>query len=573
MVRFYNVQFTINKDCAQLGLFSNPSLHPSILISDMLYRILVLAYLASTLSRFECTSSDFYNETLNANLPLNHFSYLLSDNREKFPFFLTKDTSVPNSGEFYLNDVKLSCPAFNVFDGEKCVPSLGGRHAVVQDDPKKRFVCYASNWYIYKSPSFDIRRLPVDVCTHVIYAFFPLTDQYKIAYSDCWGDKGKQQMANVVKLRNQGMVKKIMLSIGGWTYSGDNLGSVFPVCYDGNQGPTVNTKSYQTLWDEMLQSETHRKTFIGSILALVRTEGFDGVEIDYEYPGCPQGVCQDRYQHQQANFVTFLQELRAAAPPGFVLSTALGATPEKMGNDLNGMLAELDFVNLMSYDYYGYGYSDELSKHNQPKDKIKETLDYLMSKNVNMSSVNVGISLYGRGYAVSKADYARAYETGDPSQANMIGPSDSFPIAYEPSVITNVDMCLSEMNFCSVGDLSGSGAKVKSPGCQCCDCCGEDAPAPAPVPTCTFSMVHQNNSYLMYKGNQIISYTDVNDLNAIVDIMDNYGIGGVLYYSTDQDDYTGKCKSTYTNYRMVRTMFDLVNKKQVLRENYIITKK
>lgn len=77
----------------------------------------------------------------------------------------------------------------------------------------------------------------------------------------------------------------------------------------------------------------------------------------------------------------------------------------------------------------------------------------------------------------------------------------------------------------------------------------------------------------MYKGNQIISYTDVNDLNAIVDIMDNYGIGGVLYYSTDQDDYTGKCKSTYTNYRMVRTMFDLVNKKQVLRENYIITKK
>lgn len=59
----------------------------------------------------------------------------------------------------------------------------------------------------------------------------------------------------------------------------------------------------------MASSAANRATFTSSLISFMDTYGFDGVDIDWEYP-----VAEDRggKPEDKANYVTLCQELKAA---------------------------------------------------------------------------------------------------------------------------------------------------------------------------------------------------------------------------------------------------------------------
>ncbi len=139
---------------------------------------------------------------------------------------------------------------------------------------------------------------------------------------------------------NAGLVKeahadgaKVNLSIGGWTLSHEV--------------------------SQMLESPTARARFNDQIANLLRDWNFDGVDLDWEFPGyAPHGG----RPIDKANFTKLLQELRAklavlkaSTGKSYQLSAAVSCNPSIAANGYEFANIEplLDVVNLMSYDFGG----------------------------------------------------------------------------------------------------------------------------------------------------------------------------------------------------------------------------
>jgi chitinase len=128
---------------------------------------------------------------------------------------------------------------------------------------------------------------------------------------------------------------EVFISVGGWTFSD-------------------NGTATQPLFGEIASTAANRNTFADKVVRFLENYGFDGLDIDWEYPGAPDRGGKKR---DTANFVLLMQTLRQA----------FDASPRKLGLtftvpssywylrwfDLPGMLKHSDWVNLMSYDLHG----------------------------------------------------------------------------------------------------------------------------------------------------------------------------------------------------------------------------
>lgn len=177
----------------------------------------------------------------------------------------------------------------------------------------------------YETSGHQVRSAPAD--------FFVCILDIQIHYEgDSWNDKGNNVYGNLKQmylLKKQNRNLKVLLSIGGWTYA--------------------HEKKH---FDPPAATAQGRKAFAASCVKMIKDLGFDGIDIDWEYP-------QDPTQGQQ--MLLLLQEIRAAMDayatklesetgtrPQFVLSIAAPAGEANYKNMPLGALAQvLDFINLM----------------------------------------------------------------------------------------------------------------------------------------------------------------------------------------------------------------------------------
>ena len=149
---------------------------------------------------------------------------------------------------------------------------------------------------------------------------------------DSWNDQGNNLYGNLkqlylLKKKNRNL--KVLLSIGGWTYAHE-----------------------QKHFDAPAATPQGRKKFADSCVKLIKDLGFDGIDIDWEYPQNPE-------QGQQ--MLMLLKEIRAAMEayatklegetgtrPKFELTIAAPAGESNYKNmPLGAMAQTLDFINLM----------------------------------------------------------------------------------------------------------------------------------------------------------------------------------------------------------------------------------
>lgn len=107
-----------------------------------------------------------------------------------------------------------------------------------------------------------------------------------------------------------------------------------------------------------VSSAENRATFVKNINAVVLEFVVDGVDLDWEYPGQTSGGDESFSPDDTANFLTFLQLLRATLPVGsrITAATQTATFVDDHGEplkDVSEFAKVLDAITVMAYDTWG----------------------------------------------------------------------------------------------------------------------------------------------------------------------------------------------------------------------------
>jgi chitinase len=247
------------------------------------------------------------------------------------------------------------------------LPAFAQTLAQARSTSHKRLLGYYPEWSKYQTPPYSAGQIPYAKLTHIAHAFLLLTDK---ADGSVQIPQGMIEPALISKAHAAGV--KVLISIGGG---------------DGIQGPRFN---------KMARSETMRRAFVTNVHHFLVKYHYDGVDVDWEVPN----------PEDRANCTTLMQELRDGLPSPWLISMAVTADPRNYGQglDIPALSPILDFMNVMTYDYYGTWsgatglVSPLLQDPSDPQQagSVKTSMDlYQHQYGVPLSKMNIGTPFYG----------------------------------------------------------------------------------------------------------------------------------------------------------------------------------
>jgi len=275
----------------------------------------------------------------------------------------------------------------------------------------KKLIAYYPAWATY-ARSFQVSDIPGQKLTHINYAFANiqqgrcvLGDSYadidKAFAGDTW-DQGalRGNFGQLRKLKAANPSLKTMISIGGWTWS-ENFAAA-------------------------AATDASRKAFASSCVTFMKQYGFDGIDIDWEYPvsgGLNAGTPADKqnYTALLREFRTELNAEEAKDSRTYSLSIAAPAGPSIIPNLESAKIGGvLDWMNLMSYDFHGSW--DSITGHNAPmtvgpKDtaagfSITDAVDSYLKTGFPAAKLVLGVPFYGRGWENVGPNASGLYQSG-----------------------------------------------------------------------------------------------------------------------------------------------------------------
>jgi chitinase len=253
---------------------------------------------------------------------------------------------------------------------------LKERRADDRTGPSKVVMGYYPSW---KQAGFDVTKIRWENLTHINHAFTKPDAEGNLVVPP---DYVYPELVAAAHARGV----KVVMSMGGW----GNCDGFAPTAAD----------------------PARRQKLFGQILDFCKTNGYDGVDIDWEFVSNAE---------EREDFTAFVKELsarlKAQSPP--LLLTA--AVPSGGWNGqwiaYEDIAADFDFISFMTYDYHGEwsdhaGHNSPLySCEGDPCGSVDATFNYALTRKIPREKIVLGIPFYGRSFD-AEGLYKRAYRYG-----------------------------------------------------------------------------------------------------------------------------------------------------------------
>eukprot|EP00928_Gymnodinium_smaydae_P046612 TRINITY_DN3105_c0_g3_i1.p1 TRINITY_DN3105_c0_g3~~TRINITY_DN3105_c0_g3_i1.p1 ORF type:complete len:1251 (-),score=136.36 TRINITY_DN3105_c0_g3_i1:411-4163(-) len=432
-------------------------------------------------------------------------------------------------------------------------------------------VCYFTNWARYRTGLInqgkDVLEMQLDgeLCTHFMYGFATVTTDFNIKSNDpnadhpsgseaqgelcpaaCndpsfkpdWSDasgqrcdwpcnpsrvmRGYEGLTVGMKMKNPKI--KTLISVGGWNFN-DCAASASATYGQG----TATCEIFSTI----ASSEASIRTFAANVIEFCRKWGFDGFDLDWEYP-----VVAGHNDNQKvdgkftetskdyANYITMLRVMKeefvrenAAQPLLLMAAVGVGKHTADTAYNIPAMNQHLDLINLMTYDLHGAWESRTGCNANLYATKedtaigggvgageavegyplsVSWAVDYWIDHGASPEKLTMGVGTYGRGWKLA-----------DPSRAGYNAPASG---ASTPGVSTKE---AGYKAYYEILNLIQSGKAVRY--------YDEERECP----------------YIVTDDGEWIGYDDVQSLRAKMEFVNLRGLRGTMVWALDLDDFAG----------------------------------
>jgi chitinase len=262
-----------------------------------------------------------------------------------------------------------------------------------------KYVGYFVEWGVYDR-DYHVADIPAGKLTHINYAFAKF-ENGEIAVFDRFAalekaypperQGGAYQQLRVLKKKHPQL--KTLISVGGWTLSGP--------------------------FSDVALTDASRAKFAKSCVAFIRQHGFDGVDVDWEYPVSGGKEGNKQRPEDKRNYTRLLAELRqqldaagAADKTRYLLTIAAPAGARNIANlELDKLHPLLDWFNLMAYDFHGSW--DERTNFNAPlrapansptskELSVAAAVKTYLDAGVPPEKIVLGVPFFGRGWSGAK---------------------------------------------------------------------------------------------------------------------------------------------------------------------------
>jgi GH18 family chitinase len=398
--------------------------------------------------------------------------------------------------------------------------------------------------------------------------------EYEIYFTDAWADtgpgawstnnckfpSGQNFAANVgngadgygglycamKQLKQTNPNLKLMVSVGGWGYPDSeriNILKHFKNIAEDAYNIQNGTLSFR--------SSIRFKPFVTSIQKWMTTFGFDGVDIDWEFPFLSDAdgstdLTAAELSTAMLHFQALFQELRMQLGEKAIISMAFSPRPDivKQFSTLKTLLSDdsLNFINLMAYDYYGA--FDKTTGINAPYLDVpggkinwsfQDSIDAFAAAvgTENVSKLNAGLAAYGRSY--SNVDKTCTNANGLGCSFSSAGP-DFFGLSSSATVGNG------SIKYWQIQKLSDALANGTS-SCQLMSVSSEDKTPIMLCPNvnqsvaisgvCVLDVIVPANINL---GTILIGYDNPDSIKQKADYARSKGLGGTMMWTITGDD-------------------------------------